>query len=424
MYLLISLNIISFTVKKLSHMKESFFENRKAIIVLIAGCLVVLVSMGIRQTWGLFYQFFDNDLGINRTQFGLAIGVQMLFWGITAPLFGMIADKYGSNRAAFAAFLFYIVGSYIVINQPASNSIFLVSMGVIIGTALGGSAVSVPVAAVGKFFSDKNRTISVGIVTGSASIGFFVMPLFTKFSNDAYGWQNTVQYFIYFLIFAGICSLFLFKIDFVDTTNNSFTRDQTAWNAMKEAFKHKGYMLLVAGFVVCGFQITLVATHIPGYIQQKGLPDWTAAAILALIGFFNIFGTIGMGFLASKYSKKILLSILYFSRGVILVLFLFLPASTFTALSFGVLFGILWLATIPPTNGIVAQIFGTKYLATLFGIVFFSHQVGSFLGAYLGGYFFDTYGSYDFAWYLSIVLSAFAGFVHLPIDERPIMRTA
>jgi len=405
-------------------MQKKFFENKNAIIVLIAGCLVVLISMGIRQTWGLFYQFFDTDLGINRTQFGLAIGVQMLFWGISAPLFGMIADKYGSNRAAFTAFLFYIVGSYIVINQPESNSIFLVSMGVIIGTALGGTAVSVPVAAVGKFFSDKNRTISVGIVTGSASIGFFIMPLFTKFSNDAYGWQNTVQYFIYFLIFASICSLFLFKKEYVDTTNNSFTRDQTAWNAIKEAFNHKGYMLLVAGFFVCGFQITLVATHIPGYIQQKGLPEWTAAAILALIGFFNIFGTIGMGFLASKYSKKILLSILYFSRGVILILFLFLPASTFTALAFGVLFGILWLATIPPTNGIVAQIFGTKYLATLFGIVFFSHQVGSFLGAYLGGYFFDTYGSYDYAWYLSIILSAFAGFVHLPIDEKPILRTA
>jgi len=405
-------------------MSKNFFENKKSIVVLIAGCFVVLISMGIRQTWGLFYQFFDSDLGINRTQFGLAIGVQMFFWGITAPLFGIIADKYGSNRAAFMAFLFYIVGTYIVINQPASNSIFLVSMGIIIGTALGGTAVSVPVAAVGKFFSDKNRTISVGIVTGSASIGFFIMPLFTKFSNDVYGWQNTVQYFMYFLIFASICSLFLFKKTYVDTTNNSFTRDQTALSAVMEAFKHKGYMLLVAGFFVCGFQITLVATHIPGYIQQKGLPDWTAAAILALIGFFNIFGTIGMGFLASKYSMKILLSILYFSRGVILVLFLFLPASIYTALAFGVLFGIIWLATIPPTNGIVAQIFGTKYLATLFGIVFFSHQVGSFLGAYLGGYFFDTYGSYDYAWYLSIILSVFAGFVHLPIDEKPILRTA
>jgi predicted MFS family arabinose efflux permease len=297
-------------------------------------------------------------------------------------------------------------------------------MGVVIGTALGGTAVSVPVSAVGKYFSEKNRTIAIGIVTGAASIGFFVMPLFTKFSNDAYGWQNTIQYFIYFLIFAGICSLFLFKKEYVDSTNNSLTRDQTAFKALKEAFKHKGYMLLVAGFFVCGFQITLVATHIPGYIQQKGLPEWTAAAILALIGFFNIFGTIGMGFLASNYSKKILLSILYFSRGVILVLFLFLPTSTFTALAFGVLFGILWLATIPPTNGIVAQIFGTKYLGTLFGIVFFSHQVGSFLGAYLGGYFFDTYGSYDYAWYLSVGLSVFAGFIHLPIDERPVLRIA
>ena len=405
-------------------MQEKFFENKKAVIVMIAGCFVVLFSMGIRQSWGLFYLFFENDLGINRTQFGFAIGVQMLLWGLTAPFFGIIADKYGSNKAAFIAFLIYIVGTYIVLVQPASSSIFTLSMGLIIGTALGGTAVSVPVAAVGKYFSDKNRTISTGIVTGSASIGFFVLPIFTKYSNEFYGWHHTVLYYIYFLVFAAICSLFLFKKEYVDTTNNVFTRDQTASKALSEAFKHKGYVLLVAGFFVCGFQITLIATHIPGYIQQKGLPDWTAAAILALIGLFNIFGTLGMGYLASKYSKKILLSILYFSRAVILVLFLFLPSSIYTALGFGILFGILWLATIPPTNGIVAQIFGTKYLATLFGIVFFSHQIGSFLGAYLGGYFYDNFGSYDYAWYLSILLSIFAGFVHLPIDEKPIVRTA
>ena len=405
-------------------MQEKFFENKKAIIVLVAGSIVVLFSMGIRQSWGLFFQFFENDLGINRTQFGFAIGLQMLLWGITAPFFGIIADKYGSNRAAFLAFLIYILGSYILYIQPASNSIFVISIGLLIGTALGGTAVSVPISAVGKYFSDKNRTISTGIVTGSASIGFFIFPLFTKFSNDTFGWHSTVLYYIYFLIFAGLCSLFLFKKEYVDTTNNSFTRDQTATKALSEAFKHKGYILLVSGFFVCGFQITLVATHIPGYIQQKGLPDWTAAAILALIGLFNIFGTLGMGYLASKYSKKILLSVLYFLRAVVLVLFLFLPSSTFTALGFGVLFGILWLATIPPTNGIVAQIFGTKYLATLFGIVFFSHQVGSFLGAYLGGYFYDNFGSYDYAWYLSVLLSIFAGFVHLPIDEKPIVRTA
>ena len=157
-------------------------------------------------------------------------------------------------------------------------------------------------------------------------------------------------------------------------------------------------------------------------IQQKGLPDWTAAAILSLIGLFNIVGTLGMGYLSTKYSKKILLSILYFSRGVILILFIFTPPSVYMALTFGVVFGMLWLATVPPTNGIVAQIFGTKYLTTLFGIVFFSHQAGSFLGAYLGGYFYDQFGNYDYAWYLSILLSIFAGLVHLPIDEKPVVR--
>ena len=193
---------------------------------------------------------------------------------------------------------------------------------------------------------------------------------------------------------------------------------------MQEAFQHKGYQLLTAGFFVCGFQITLVATHMPGYIKETGLPDWTAAAILSLIGIFNIFGTLTMGYLSSKYSKKILLSWLYFLRAIALILFLLFPSSIYVALGFGVIFGLLWLATIPPTNGIVAQIFGTKYLTTLFGIVFFSHQMGSFLGAYLGGYFYDQFGSYDYAWYLSILLSVFAGLVHLPIDERPIVRVA
>jgi predicted MFS family arabinose efflux permease len=248
--------------------------------------------------------------------------------------------------------------------------------------------------------------------------------MFTKFSNQTFGWKGTLEYYIYFLIFGLLCSLFLIKKEYVDETNNPLTRDQSASKALQEAFQHKGYKLLTAGFFVCGFQITLVATHIPGYIKQTGLPDWTAAAILSLIGLFNIFGTLGMGYLSSKYSKKILLSWLYFLRAIAILLFLLFPTSIYVALGFGVVFGVLWLATIPPTNGIVAQIFGTKYLTTLFGIVFFSHQIGSFLGAYLGGYFYDHFGSYDYAWYLSILLSIFAGLVHLPIDEKPIVRVA
>ena len=191
---------------------------------------------------------------------------------------------------------------------------------------------------------------------------------------------------------------------------------------MKEAFSHKGYILLVLGFFVCGFQITLVGTHIPGYMQDRGMDGWPATIILALIGLFNIVGTLGMGYLGTKYKKKILLSLLYASRAVIISIFIFSPPSLGMSIFFGITFGMVWLSTVPPTNGIVAQIFGTKYLSTLFGIVFLSHQVGSFLGAFLGGYFYDLYGSYDYAWYLAIALSAFAALVHLPIDERPIVR--
>ena len=402
--------------------KENFIENKKALIVLIAASVVVLISMGIRQCWGLFYQYFETDLGFSRTQFGLAIAIQMLFWGTFAPVFGFFADKYGGAKAVFIAFLIYIIGIYLVYIEPKSVFSFQLGLGLMIGIALGGTAMSVPVSCVGKFFSNKNRTIATGIVTATASFGYFLSPLFVQYSNPTYGWKNTLLFFIVFLIIGAITSFFLFKKEYVDETNNSFTRDQTASNALQEAFRHKGYLLLVAGFFVCGFQITLVATHLPGYIQQRGLPDWTAAAILSLIGLFNIVGTLGMGYLSTKYSKKILLSILYFSRGVILILFIFTPPSVYMALTFGVVFGMLWLATVPPTNGIVAQIFGTKYLTTLFGIVFFSHQAGSFLGAYLGGYFYDQFGNYDYAWYLSILLSIFAGLVHLPIDENPVVR--
>ena len=405
-------------------MNEKFFQNKQAIIILIAAALVVLVSMGIRQTWGLFYGFFETDLGFSRTQFGLAIAIQMVFWGSLAPIFGFFADKFGPSKVVAFAFLIYIVGVYSLIQEPKTTFGFQTSLGVLIGIALGGTAMSVPVSAVGKFFSNKNRTIATGLVTASASVGFFLLPMFTKFSNQTFGWKGTLEYYIYFLIFGLLCSLFLIKKEYVDETNNPLTRDQSASKALQEAFQHKGYKLLTAGFFVCGFQITLVATHIPGYIKQTGLPDWTAATILSLIGLFNIFGTLGMGYLSSKYSKKILLSWLYFLRAIAILLFLLFPTSIYVALGFGVVFGVLWLATIPPTNGIVAQIFGTKYLTTLFGIVFFSHQIGSFLGAYLGGYFYDHFGSYDYAWYLSILLSIFAGLVHLPIDEKPIVRVA
>ena len=400
---------------------DKFIPTKIALIALLAACFVILVSMGLRQTFGLFFSAFEQGLNITRTEFGLAVGIQMIFWGMFAPLFGIIADKFGGNKAVFIGFVIFGLGIYMLYSGPNTGIFFQLSLGVLVGTALGATAMSVPVSEVGKHFPNESRSMATGIVTAAASIGYFLSPLFTKYSLGAVGWENTLKYFMYFILFGLVASIFIlprrensqaFKVD----------KKQTFSAALREAFSHKGYLLLNAGFFVCGFQITMVATHIPGYMQDKGLDGWSATIILALIGLFNIVGTLGMGYLGTKYSKKLLLSILYFSRAVVICIFIFLPPSIYTAIFFGITFGMLWLSTVPPTNGIVAQIFGTKYLSTLFGIVFLSHQFGAFAGAFLGGYFYDVFGSYDYAWYIAIALSIFATLIHLPIDEKPIVR--
>ena len=402
-------------------MSEKFITNRLTFIVLTSACVVILISMGLRQTFGLFFQAFEEGLGVSRTEFGLAIGIQMIFWGFFAPIFGLLADKFGGNKAVFMGYIIFSLGLFMIYSGPNTGIYFQIGLGVLVGTALGATALAVPVSEVGKHFTDKNRTLATGIVTAAASIGYFLAPLFTKYSLGEVGWQETFKYFMYFVVFGAIASLFLLPSK-KDSSNNFITKEQTFFDSMKEAFSHKGYILLLSGFFVCGFQITLVGTHIPGYMQDRGMDGWPATIILALIGLFNIVGTLSMGYLGTKYRKKILLSLLYASRAVIISIFIFSPPSLGMSIFFGITFGMVWLSTVPPTNGIVAQIFGTKYLSTLFGIVFLSHQIGSFLGAFLGGYFYDLYGSYDYAWYLAIALSAFAALVHLPIDERPLAR--
>ena len=405
--------------------KEKFFPNKLALITLLSACGVVAISMGLRQTFGLFSDFFVKDLQSTVTQFGLAIGIQMLMWGMFAPIFGAMADKIGGNKVTIIAFVFMALGIYLLYSGPNTGIFFQINLGLLVGIGLGGTAISVQIGEVGKHFPNKTRGMAIGIVVAMASIGYFFSPLYTKFALSAFGWEKTLQTFLYFIIFGMVAGIFLFPVKKEKSTSNNIKiNEQTIFEALREAFSHKGFVLLTFGFFVCGFNITLVSAHIPGYIQERGFEAWTAFAILSLIGLFNIFGTLSFGYLSGKYSKKILLSILYFSRGIVLILFLVLPTSTYVALGFGILYGYLWLSTIPPTNGIISQVFGTKYLAMLYGLVFFSHQIGSFFGAYLGGYFFDQYGSYDYAWYLSIALSFFATVVHLPIDEKPLPRLA
>ena len=399
---------------------EKFIKNKTALITLIAACLVVLLSLSVRQVFGMFFMDFNRDLGITNTEFGLAIGIQMLGWGLSGPIFGAIADKYGGPKAISLAFLFYIAGIYFLFSGPNTGIYFQISLGVLIGIGCGGTAISIPMAVVGKHFPLSNRTIAMSFVTAVGSFGYFLSPIFTNYSLQNHGWVQTLIYFMFFLI-AGLAISYFVRSP---SSNQSIetANKQNSLSALKEAFKTKSYVLLIAGFFVCGFHITLVGTHVPKYVIDRGLEDWTAAMILSLIGLFNIFGSLISGYLSTKISKKIILSVIYLLRGVSICLFIFTPPSTISSIIFGASFGFLWLSTVPATSGIVAHIFGTKFLGLLYGLVFLSHQIGSFFGAYLGGLFYDLYGSYDYAWYLAIALSIFAGLIHLPIIEKPVLR--
>lgn len=404
--------------------ENKFLTSKAALITLLIGCFVISVSMGIRQTYGLFFQFFENDLNISNTFFGLAIGVQAIVWGVFATIFGIIADKYGANKVTIVALLVYAFGIYALGNLNSTGFLFQLNLGIFVGIGLGGAAAPIIVPTVAKHFPNHNRAKAAGLVTASASVGMFLYPILSSALFKYYEWQYVFNIFVFIILSAAILSYFLKQPSTNEGSQNNQNSNQTLSEAFKEAFGHKSYLFLMAGFFVCGFQITLVATHVPKYVIERGLDGWTGPAILSLIGLFNIFGTLTMGYLADKYSKKILLSGLYFFRGIIIILFLFLPSSNYLAIGFGICFGFLWLATIPATFGIVAQVFGTRYLSMLSGLIFLSHQLGSFSGAYLGGYFFDNFGSYDYAWYLSIALSFFATLMHLPIDERPLKRIA
>ena len=399
---------------------EKFFRNKTALVTLIAACLVVLISLGVRQTFGLFFMDFKEDLGISLTEAGLSIGIQMLMWGLTGPIFGAIADKYGGHKAIALAFVFFIAGIYFLYAGPNTGIFFQIDMGILVGIGLGGTAISIPMAIVGKHFPLSNRTIAMSLVTAIGSFGYFLSPLLTTYSLSENGWQITLIAFLVALFIGLIVSYFVRSPSLeqsIETPNS-----QSTLEAMKEAFASKSYLLLVSGFFVCGFHITLVGTHVPTYVVDRGLESWTAAAILSLIGLFNIFGSLLSGYLSTKISKKIILSFIYSIRGLSIIFFIFLPASNINAFIFGASFGFLWLSTVPATSGIVAHMFGTKYLGLLYGIVFLSHQVGSFFGAYLGGLFHDLYGSYDYAWYLAIALSVFAAIIHLPIKEEAVLR--
>ena len=406
-------------------MTSKFFPNKTAFITLVAACFVVNVTMGVRQTFGLFSGDFEIDCGISNTEFGLAIALHALIWGIVTPIFGRFADKHGGSKMVILTLIIYGVGVLALGNNFNTGTWFQINLGLLVGIGLGGAAGTILAPVVTKHFPNQSRGKAAGYVTAFGGLGMFIFPILTKYLMVEVGWQSTFTVFAIILFIMCIPGLFLKKPENEKIDANLLKdpeKSDSVIKVLKESFAHKGFRLLVLGFFVCGFQITLVATHVPRYVQDRGLDDWTGFAILSLIGLFNIIGVLIMGYLSDKYSKKMLLAGLYFFRAISIMLFIFLPPSNISAIAFGITFGLLWLATVPATNGIVAQVFGAKNLSMLFGIVFLNHQIGSFLGAYLGGVFYDIFGNYDYAWYLAIVLSFVATLLHLPIDEKPIRK--
>ena len=272
---------------------ENFFKSKTALVTLLAACFVVLISLGVRQTFGMFFMDFNESLNISNTAFGLAIGLQMLMWGLTGPIFGAIADRYGGQIAISSAFIFYILGTYFLYTGPNTGVFFQIHMGLLIGIGLGGTAISIPMSIVGKHFPLSTRTIAMSFVTAVGSFGYFLSPIFTNYSLAQFGWNYTLFIFSLFLLTGLIAAYFCRSPS--ESESPEKLSDQSFKEALIEAFKNKSYILLVAGFFVCGFHITLVGTHVPKYVIDRGLEGWTAAAILSLIGLFNIFGSLLSG---------------------------------------------------------------------------------------------------------------------------------
>jgi MFS family permease len=396
---------------------SSSADWRTPTVVLVAGGLILTIAMGIRHGFGLFLQPISHDMGWGREVFALAIAVQNLVWGVTQPFAGMIADKYGTARVVLGGMALFVLG-LISMAYSHTPTVFILTSGVLIGVGLSGLTFSVISGILGRKFPPEKRSMVLGISAAAGSFGQFAILPLTQWLLSHVGWYGAL------LAMAGVALLIAplaaALVERREAQRHGF--QQSAGQAMGEALGHRGYMLLTVGFFVCGFQVVFVGVHLPAYLADKGMPAGVAVTALALVGLFNIVGTYIAGWLGGRMPKKYVLSAIYFARAFVFAAFVWFPVSVFTVYAFAVAMGLLWLSTVPVTNGIVAQIFGVRYMAMLTGFTFFSHQIGSFLGAWLGGKFYDLTGSYDVVWYLSIGLAVLAGLINLPIDERTIQR--
>ncbi len=387
---------------------------RTPAVVLACGSMVLMLSVGTRQSFGLFLQPMTLDLGWTRETFSFAIAVQNIVWGLGQPFAGAIADKFGAARVIVAGGIFYAFGLALMAYSTTGLAGDL-SAGMLGGLGLSGSGFAVVMGVVGRAAAPAKRSAALGLVGAGGSFGQFVMLPFGQALISHFGWLSA-------LLVLAATSLVIIPLAAALAGRNTAaqTSSQSLSAAIHEAAAHKGFWFLTVSFLVCGFQTIFIMIHLPAYLVDQGMSPTQGMTALALIGFFNIVGSYGCGLLGGHYSKKNLLVWLYCIRAVAITLFIALPLSTFTIWGFGITMGITWLGTVPLTNGLVAQIFGVKYLSTLFSIVFLGHQVGSFLGAWYGGLMFDLTGSYTTVWIFCVVLSVVAAALCVPVDERDV----
>ena len=393
---------------------------RTPLVVIACGCAIALLGFGPRSTFGFFIQPMSREFAWGRDVFGLALALQNLLWGLGQPLAGAIADRFGSLRVIFVGALLYAGG--LVVMRYASTPLSLdLGAGVLIGFGLSGCSFNLVLSAFSKLLPPEQRSFALGAGTAAGSFGQFLFAPFGVAMIDNFGWQTAL------MVFAGLMLLivplsFALSTRSAASTNVPAADQQSFKTALAEAFGHRSYVLLVLGFFTCGFQLAFITVHLPAYLIDRGIAASTGGWVIAAIGLFNIIGSLSVGWLQNYVPKRYILSIIYFTRALSIVAFISFPVTTLSAIMFGAVSGLTWLSTVPPTSALVALMFGTRWFATLYGFAFVSHQVGGFLGVWLGGIVFEKFGSYTPIWWLAVLFGVLSALINLPIVEEPVTR--
>ena len=393
---------------------------RTPLVIVVCGCLIGMLTFGPRSTFGFFMQPMSREFSWGRDVFGLALAIQNLLWGLGQPISGAIADRFGTLRVICAGALLYAAG-LITMRYAATPLSLDLSAGVLIGLGLSGCSFNLVLSAFGKLMPPQWRGLALGAGTAAGSFGQFLFAPFGVAMLDNFGWPTALTVFAGLMLLVVPLSLALATPP-SDTAAAAVAEQQTFKHALAEAFGHRSYVLLVLGFFTCGFQLAFITVHLPAYLVDRGLPVQTGGWVIAAVGLFNIIGSLSVGWLQNRLPKRYILSAIYLVRALSIVAFISFPITTFSAVAFGVVTGLTWLSTVPPTSSLVALMFGTRWLATLYGFAFFSHQVGGFLGVLLGGIVFEKFGSYTPIWWLSVALGVLSALINLPIVEQPVAR--